>query len=136
MITEKRLWKEAKRHLAVASLERVEPSFTPGIPDLYYVGKHGNDGWIELKVVASRNCKVNMRHPQVMWIESKIMDGVNVWILVGVDAPRELHLIHGSMVRRLANGKIGSMIFHPHRMPSLAEQWEAISNAINDEVAF
>lgn len=86
---EQRAWDKLSDPLKslTPNVDRVEPSFGGGIPDIAYTAANGH-GWIELKAdedCLSQDDKVDISHwtvQQRAWMRRRAAHGKNMWLVI------------------------------------------------------
>ena len=87
---------------------RVENKVMKGMPDVHYIDKQGNSGWIELKFLESWPKKVlsiGLRMNQSLWLTSYARNKGSCWVLLKV----------GRDYTALMKGKDADKLFRPSK---------------------
>jgi hypothetical protein len=102
MSSEQQLWNRVRGAVGHrVRMKRIESPITPGLPDVNYLFKGGEEGWFEMKyrewVPARPTTSVfssrGLSEEQIGELRARIKLGGRAWIVAGVD--RAVFLIHG-----------------------------------------
>ena len=106
-MSEKNFWTLIRNNLPL-KMYRVENKVMKGMPDVHYIDKQGNSGWIELKFLDSWPKKVlsiGLRMNQSLWLTSYARNKGSCWVLLKV----------GRDYTALMKGKDADKLFRPSK---------------------
>ena len=137
-MSEKNFWHLLRTSLPL-KMYRVENRVMRGMPDIHYINKDGESGWIELKYLnhwPEKRVSTGLALNQVIWLKEYKRHKGHCWVLIRIGR-NFIGLIDGSnskeVYNRVSKTKFSDLL-HWHKKGNMTrEDWVDLSKVICDK---
>lgn len=135
-MSERNFWHLLRKSLHLR-MYRVENKVMKGMPDIHYINRKGDSGWIELKYIPDwpeKRVSTGLSLNQVLWLENYRKYEGQCWILIRVSRDF-IGLIDGNNARktynRVSKGEFTKLLHWYKKGNMSKEDWIDLSKVIS-----